>query len=242
METFSLTLIDVGWGDSILLEFDNGSYSSFGLIDSNDTQRFSSSFIFLKKYFERKMYPYKNHKPIFEFVLLSHAHTDHGQGLEPIMREFGTKQFWYPKSIQWSGLSTLIRFANRSSNVIHHQSIDKSKILCNLGSVKLEILWPEYDKIDHNNENNNSIILLCTYNNTKFLLTGDAEAETWEKIADLLPNDINFIKVPHHGSVNGTFTNNNKTPWLDKVTTNTILGISSHIRPFEHPHQKVITQ
>ena len=37
---------------------------------------------------------YKNIlKPIFDFVMLSHAHADHAQGLKSLMRSFGTKNF-----------------------------------------------------------------------------------------------------------------------------------------------------
>ena len=48
------TLIDVGWGDSILLESeDENGELHLGLIDSNDTVYLRSTYIFLKRYFDR---------------------------------------------------------------------------------------------------------------------------------------------------------------------------------------------
>lgn len=94
MSNLSVTLIDVGWGDSVLIESqddNNGNY--YALVDSNDSTNFRSSFIFLKRHFEKKGLRISDAKPIFEFVLLSHAHSDHGQGLKSVIREFGTKSF-----------------------------------------------------------------------------------------------------------------------------------------------------
>ena len=119
MKELYVTLIDVGWGDSIFLEYhDSNSPNLYALIDSNDTTYNRSSFIFIKKYFERQGIDIDSSKPIFDFILLSHAHTDHGEGLKAIMRYFGTKNFWYPKSLKWSSLAYLLQYSNRSSNQI----------------------------------------------------------------------------------------------------------------------------
>lgn len=241
MSKLKVTLIDVGWGDSILVESqDNTGKDCYGLIDSNDTQNYRSSFIFLKRHFEKKKVKLPDDKPVFEFVILSHAHSDHGQGLKRIMREFGTKNFWYPKSLEWSSLSELIRYANLSSNVVHHQSIDDTKINAKIGDIDMNILWPPHDvdKIDPNNENNNSIVTVLPLNQVSFVLSGDAEEKVWEQIYQKLPQNKVFFKVPHHGSVNGTSGSNRG--WFKNCPRSALLGISSHVRPFSHPDQQVI--
>lgn len=241
MSTLNITLIDVAWGDSIFIEsIDHQGNSFFGLIDSNDTSNYKSSFIFLRKFFERQGVVIDSEKPLFEFVMLSHAHSDHGQGLKEIMMKFRTKYFYYPKSVQWGGLSTLIRFANNSSSVQHHESLNSTKILPNLGEASLQVLWPDYDSQPDNNENNNSIVLYIKLNNVAALLTGDAEKDVWAKIAGKIPGGLQVLKVPHHGSVNGTFDDNKKPTWLNSISDNTLLGISSHIKPYGHPHAEVI--
>jgi beta-lactamase superfamily II metal-dependent hydrolase len=78
------------------------------------------------------------------------------------MREFGTKNFYYPKSTNWTSFISLIRYAGRSSNVNWYQAIDNTNFLPKLGDVELDILWPEHDGIDQNNENNNSVVLQLT--------------------------------------------------------------------------------
>lgn len=240
MSELNITLIDVGWGDSIFIEsIDNNGNSTFGLIDSNDTVYFKSSFIFLKRFFEKKRIAVDDNKPIFDFIILSHAHTDHGQGLKGIMKHFGTRRFWYPKSIEWSSLSYLIQYGNRSNNVEFHQSIDDTKVLPNLGDCSMDIIWPPYNYTNHD-ENNNSIVLVIELNGKSFLLTGDAEEEVWANIANQIPSNTQFFKVPHHGSVNGTFNAQGNSDWLQNLPQQSVLGISSHVRPFTHPDQEVI--
>ncbi|HEX7320649.1 MAG TPA: hypothetical protein VF399_09900 [bacterium] len=240
MSSLSVTLIDVGWGDSILIEsMDSNDVTRYAMVDSNDTMYFRSSYIFLDKYFEKKNVKIPDAKPVFEFVLLSHAHSDHGQGLKAIMKDFGTKNFWYPKSLNWSSLATLIDYANRSTNVKHHESLDTTKVLPDFGDVKMIVLWPSADAID-TNENNNSVVIKLKLDNSVFMLTGDAEAGVWDKIASQIPIETQFFKVPHHGSINGTFDQLNNTPWASACPPGVELGISSHVRPYSHPDQKVI--
>lgn len=241
MGNLNVTLIDVGWGDSILIEYEDGqSNSQYALVDSNDSDTLRSSYIFLKRYFERKKINIDDRKPIFSFVLLTHAHADHGQGLKAILRAFGTRQFWYPKSLDWSTMADLIRFSNISPSVQHHQSIDDTKILPPLGEVSLEVMWPPYGEIDPHSENNNSVVLSLRHGQISFVLTGDAEEKVWKRIANRIPADTHFFKVPHHGSSQGTFGARKKTPWLDHCPQDAKLGISSHLRPFSHPDKEVI--
>ena len=245
MDKLSVSLIDVGWGDSIFIEAGtDGQKPRYGLIDSNDQENLCSSFIFLKRYFERGEVRLPEDKPVFDFIILTHFHADHGDGLKKIMREFGTKAFWYPKTSHPGGLSELIRFANRSDNVGFHEAVNSGKDFPPFGPATGRFLWPPYsqgnENIDAANENNNSVVLALRLGQVTFLLTGDAEGEVWEKIGTL-PADTRFFKVPHHGSVNGTFLGAaGATPWVDKCPGQAYLGISSHIRPFEHPHQKVV--
>jgi hypothetical protein len=54
MSRLSATLIDVGAGDSILLEsVDSRGISHYALVDCHDTPTLQSSLIFLKRHFER---------------------------------------------------------------------------------------------------------------------------------------------------------------------------------------------
>lgn len=248
MARLKVIMIDVGWGDSIFLEteYANGRIK-YGLIDSNDTATLRSSYIYLKRYFEKAEIDIADSKPLFDFILLSHAHSDHGQGLKALMKEFGTKEFWYPKSLSWGSCADLIGFAGKSTNVGHQEALDDSKILPSFGDVKMSVLWPHRDPADpdaginRDDENNNSVILRLELNQVSFMLTGDAEADVWHTVAPMIPANTEFFKVPHHGSVNGSLESDKVTPtWLNNCPAAAKLGISSHIRPHTHPDAEVI--
>jgi beta-lactamase superfamily II metal-dependent hydrolase len=240
-----VTLIDVGWGDSILLEArDDQDDWRYALIDSNDTGNLRSSQIFLQRFFERRIPGFTRPapSPVFDWVLLSHAHADHGQGLKSILRDYGATNFWHSKTNSTSLFFTdLLRYARRSSKVRHFQSIDDTKTLPPFGQVDVTVLWPPHNQIS-SNENNNSVVLLLEVGDVSFVLTGDAEADVWDQgLAAKVPANTAFFKLPHHGSENGLFHGAPPTtPWLDRLTPTCTLAISSHVRPFAHPSPSVI--
>jgi beta-lactamase superfamily II metal-dependent hydrolase len=239
-----LTMIDVGWGDSIFLEsIDSTGQSRHALVDCNDTTYSRSSYIFLKRFFEKRNIAVPQVSILFDWVLLSHAHADHGNGLTRVLKDFGTSQFWYSESPHKPALlAKLLKFAQGSSQVAHHESIDTSKQLPDFGNASMEVLWPPPAVLD-SNENNNSVVLAITLDQVTFILTGDAEADVvWTKIASQIPATTKFFKVPHHGANNGTFANNaHTTPWLSALPDDARLGISSHVYPHAHPDGAVVT-
>lgn len=238
-----LTMIDVGWGDSIFLESINShGKSHYALVDCNDTTYSRSSYIFLKHFFEKRHIAVPPDLILFDWVLLSHSHADHGNGLKRVLKDFGTSRFWYSESPNKPALlANLLKFAQGSNQVTHHESLDTSKQLPKFGDASVDLLWPPPDVLD-SNENNNSVVLAITLDQVTFVLTGDAEADVvWTQIASQIPGSTKFFKVPHHGANNGTFTNANKTPWLSTLPSDARLGISSHVHPHAHPDLKVVT-
>jgi competence protein ComEC len=244
MSYLTITVIDVGWGDSILIEAKDNARSSFGLIDSNDTTYELSSYLFLKRFFERRGIDTKG-RPVFEFVLLTHGHADHASGLPLIIRKFGAKRFLYSRGSVHPILAQILRYQNRpNSRLRHSQAVDDATDLSKLsfGSVSLDILWPPANLVD-GDQNNHSVVLSATLDEVTFVLTGDATADVWPRIVQHLPKTLRVFQVPHHGAHNGTFAGNNTTPWLDHIVKNkpaVEAVISSHIRPFNHPNPTVV--
>lgn len=240
MSKLRVIMLDVGWGDSLLIESeDDQGNQFFAVVDCNDTDRNRFTLNFLKRRLQTNGIDYSNDPHFLDFVLLTHGHSDHGQGLKSIMKEFGTKQFWYSKSSNWSSMGNLLSYARRSNKVDHHQAIDNNRVLPGFGDVELDILWPINGNPSDSNENNNSVVMTLTLGNTTFLLSGDAEKDVWQQVASNIPDETAFFKVPHHGSVNGSFDGANPA-WLDDCPNQAKLGISCHVGRFGHPHQQVI--
>lgn len=250
MSHLHVTLIDVGWGDSLLLEVSQAGSPRprFALIDSNDNadRDYWPAYNFLRKHFGLR--DIDTTKPFFDFVMLTHDHSDHGSGLKRIMKEYGTRNFWYPRvKVEDSVVvANLQAYANHPSVNIHHQAVDSNTELGKFGDANMDILWPFPNQID-NNPNNNSIVLSLTLNGMSILLTGDAEGKVWQQIGGQIPPNIVAFKVPHHGSKNGTI-HNNTFPWvepLDAAATRAHLGISCHPtfpNRFNFPDRDVIAR
>lgn len=243
------TLIDVGWGDSILLEASDssGKRPRFMLVDSNDNERsFRPSMTFLKKHFGGREAEFTVESPFFDAVVLSHDHADHGSGLKRIMREFGTEVFYYPKVDVESStvLAYLQSYCNHHMVDIRHRHLDREEPDIRFGDATIRILWPQKGHIEPD-PNNNSLVMVVSMEGTSFLLTGDAEGEVWEQIRGDIPADTAFFKVPHHGSRNGTI-HRGGYPWLEQLDTfpaRAALGLSCHPtypNRFEFPHAEVV--
>jgi hypothetical protein len=64
MASLSATLVDVGWGDSILIEsVEDAGTRHFGLVDCNDYETERSSLIFVKRYLERALIDHEASRP-----------------------------------------------------------------------------------------------------------------------------------------------------------------------------------
>lgn len=184
---FSIQFIDVGQGDSALVQCD-GYYM---LIDGGDTSA-------RDKVYDVLEYNGVQHLSI---LAISHLHADHIGGLEKALTyasdiEITIGNACYPQN-ETSAFSKLEqRLIQNGSSII----IPNIGDVYMLGSAKVEVA-------DVASETpNDSLVLLVTYGKTKFLFTGDIEYEGQKRLADKYqkangkPYKIDLIKMPHHGS------------------------------------------
>lgn len=235
-----VTFIDVGWGDSIFLELDDGTPDHrFGLIDSNDKTNWPNSYGFLKRHLERyvaKASTGSMRYRLFDFVAASHAHADHISGLKRIIKLYGAEDFYFPRFnaaksapfanlVNWAGTHTEhgMTVTARRRYLAHPDTFT-------FGPVQCSVLWPPpnaaapADPHDRNNENNNSLVLAIKLDNVVIVTTGDCEANNWRKNSGTgqwpvpLPSkNIRFVQVPHHGARNGLFDSSGYNPMLDQL-------------------------
>ncbi len=187
--SFSIQFIDVGQGDSALVECD-GHYM---LIDGGETTAGDKVYNVLEKE--------KIHE--LDILVISHLHKDHYGGL--------TKALTYASSIGVA-ISNATYVDNDSFRQFEHQlSINETKLTIPEIGTKYELGSAIVEVIDVCAEKeNDSLVLLITYGDTKFLFTGDIEESAQTRISDKYENEtdteykIDLIKMPHHGAYTGT--------------------------------------
>jgi len=191
-KTLKLTFIDVGQGDSILVEFPGNNKM---LVDGGGIPEETFDIG------ERVVSPFLWRKGIKKigFLVLTHAHPDHLNGLKAVARNFKIKEFW-------EAFSPL-----ENKSYAEFKSLISSKTICvrrfrgqekTIDDVKIEVLNPKQaDPYVFRVHNDHSLVLRIVYGQTSFLLTGDiskAVEEELERTSVTLESQV--LKSPHHGS------------------------------------------
>ncbi|MBF8982022.1 DNA internalization-related competence protein ComEC/Rec2 [Lutibacter sp. B2] len=190
-----ITFIDVGQGDCILIETPRGKNI---LIDGGPVDKKRGK----TKIYKEKLVTYllKNRIRSIDLIILSHVHDDHIGGLVEVAKKWklgaimiGTEE--YPSKELDEILSICIK---NNTNIYKVKKGDHIKIE---KDVSIDILHPKKKLLYKTQDdlNNNSLVCTMKYKNQKILFTGDIEIEGEQQIIDLCEN-IDILKVPHHGS------------------------------------------
>ncbi|MEW6365578.1 MAG: DNA internalization-related competence protein ComEC/Rec2 [Acidobacteriota bacterium] len=185
------TFIDVGQGDSTLVEFPTGERM---LVDGggnyDDSFDFGASVVA----------PYLFHRGFarIDYVVVSHAHADHINGLRYIVSNFRVDQVWeginplddpfYARFRRAVPAPTAVRQLARGDRI-------------SIGSVLIEVLGPAGRERHAKVRNDDSLVLRLTFGESSALLPGDIETRG---IQDIMESGLSMrstlLKCPHHGS------------------------------------------
>lgn len=164
-----------------------------------------------------------------DYLIGTHPHEDHIGGLDDVIKSFDIDKIYMPKKTTNTKTYEDVLSAITSKKLkITTPKIGDSFYL---GGAKCEIMNVDNDAEDLNET---SIVIELTYGDKKFLFTGDTET-TKEK--ERIWNDIDVLKVAHHGSSTSTskdFLNQTK-PEFAIISC----GINND---YGHPHKEIITR
>jgi len=227
---FSMHVIDMGQGDSILLEKD-GKYA---LIDCGETMTPSSTEA------KEKIFNYLDSKGVktLEFLLLTHQDYDHIGSALSLIKTYNVKMV-YDNGFPHTSKTYLKLMAYILDNDVPYKQIrEGDSIESPWKDVKITVLSPPQDLID-TDTNHNSIVLKITYGDVSYLLMGDAETKT-EKYILSTGNDISaqILKAGHHGSRTGS-----SKDFLKVVSPETVvisLGTEDTGNSYNVPHTKFL--
>lgn len=216
---FKINFIDVGQGDSILIE-NRGVYT---LIDGGPQENYS----YIKKYLNKK-----NIKKIDNLVL-THPHDDHFGGFIDLLKDININNFYTPKVFSDNeDFKYLLYILNKNNNKVN---IIKSSEKIDIGEDATGIfLAPNSNNYD--NINDYSAVLKVCYKNVSFLLDGDAEEKSE---LEMLSKDIDLksdvIKIGHHGSKTAT-----NLDFLNQVSPKIAIISCGIQNKFGHPHKETL--
>jgi competence protein ComEC len=198
-KNLTITFIDVGHGDSILLEFPKGKRM---LIDGGGL--YDDRFDIGKNVIAPLLWKKKIRK--IDILALTHPDPDHLKGLTFIASNFSIDQFW-DNGVQVNSEAYLRLKETLLRKKPVWLSLDKDTLPQTIHGVRITFLNPPSKDESYGKElgpsflNNHSLVMKIQFKNIVVLLTGDIEkeAEYWMiKKKGLVKADI--LKIPHHGS------------------------------------------
>ncbi|HVN95928.1 MAG TPA: ComEC/Rec2 family competence protein, partial [Syntrophorhabdaceae bacterium] len=192
-DTISLSFIDVGLGDAILVEAPHGMrliIDGGGLRGGDfDVGRSVLTPILLSK----KILT-------LDYVINTHPHGDHAGGLLYIVNNFGVKHFVTGTYVsQESVYNRIVETIQRKG--LHPEVWKRGDRFLFKNGMEVMVFNPApYLSLD--DLNNRSIVLKIVYGKSSFLCTGDMESVIEEQLLMLkgVPIRADVLKVPHHGS------------------------------------------
>ncbi len=194
-----ITFLDVGHGDSILVEFPKGKRM---LIDGGGLHedRFDIG--------KNAIAPFLWKKKIqrIDTLVLTHPDPDHLKGLNFIASRFSIGRFW-SSGLRGDSESYLQLEETLQRRKIERFSLNENTNSQMINGVEISILNPPARSpgpVSHRNPaflNNQSLVMRLRFKNIVLLLTGDAEKEAEERMVRKgYPLRAHILKVPHHGS------------------------------------------
>lgn len=208
--------IDVGQGDSTLLEFegftmliDTGNWNSTEAVDYLKQQDIQD----------------------IDIVVGTHPDADHIGQLARVVGEFEVAEVWMSGNTSSSNtfLNALQAIEASGSDYVEPRSGDRFDV----GSMEIEVLYP--DKIT-GAANEESVSLKMTYGDIRFVFTGDAGIKEEQEMIDSgMDLDAEILHLGHHGSNTST-----STPFLKAVAPEVAIYSAGADNSYGHPHAEVI--
>jgi beta-lactamase superfamily II metal-dependent hydrolase len=215
LETLTVHFIDVGQGDSILLDYGDVEV----LIDGGEKSPGVISYI--DDYVDDSL----------EVMVATHPHTDHIGGLIAVLDAFEVDEIWLNGDTTTSQTYSQFMSAVNSEGATVHEARRGDTI--QTANLTFNVLNPVNLS---GTTNDNSIVLSLSYGQVDFLFTGDAEQEAEASMlaAGIVP-DVDILKVGHHGSRTAS-----SIQFLQTTEPECAIYMAGQGNSYGHPHEETI--
>ncbi len=212
-----LYFLDVGQGDSIYITMPDDRTM---LVDGGPDSAVVSELDKINPYWDRSI----------DYLFLTHPHTDHMLGLFDILNSYEVGEiFVNNQNFQSTEFNLLLKMVQELQKQV--KTFEKGDTLI-FSDVSIRCLWPDDNSYTTDNINNTSMVHHIKYKEFDLLLTGDIEDDVQPLIS--WPENVEIIKIPHHGATNGLWQN------LLSISKPYVAVISVGENDFGHPSPEVL--
>ena len=219
--TLIVTMIDVGQGDSFLLE-QNGTY---GLIDCGTSSGGKAVVEYLQEKGITKL----------QYVFGTHPHDDHEGGMAYVIQNVNVGKIILPQikeeHAQTTWYKKLIKVIKDGGYKLEYVELGN---VYTLGKAQIKVIGPISDPKD--DKNNYSTVLKVSFGENDIIFTGDAEVPVERDILKSGQDvDAEILKVGHHGS-----DTSSSEEWLDAISPEYALISCELDNKHEHPIKEIM--
>lgn len=221
-----MSFIDVGQGDSILVQAGGESY----LIDAGNPEEGPNVVDFLRSRGVEEL----------DAMIATSGDADHSGGLADVLDAFTVGDIYvsgYPKETL-----TYANFLRTAREEVDEEGASFSALESGMSldwaGMRVDVLNPPAagGGDEYSNANDSSVALLITYGRARVILAGDAEKEAEEYIASSpRSGSVTVMKVNHHGS--NTSTN---PAFLSRYRPEVAVIQSGEDNSYGHPTPEVL--
>jgi len=225
-DLFKITMLDVGQGDSFVLNYDNkciiidggGNYDrDFG----SDTGTYV-------------LFPYLKYMGInyVDGIFVTHMDVDHVKGIIEIIDCIDIGKIYISDDNTKNELYNILKEKAHKKNIPVSEISSKDSF--NFGDIYVNCVYP-FEEVE-NHGNTSSIVLKICFGNNSFLFTGDIDKECEKKIIDS-GADIraDVLKLSHHGS-----KYSNSDEFIDSVNPKIAIVSAGNFKIYGHPDKSTI--
>lgn len=238
----SVTFLDVGQGDAILIVFprgrtmllDSGGQLAFGRDDESE----DNEDVFVEDRIgiaESAVMPALWRRGIkrLDWIAASHGDADHAEGFADILRSFDIGQ---PVKAA-TAVNEFDLFAQTVQAARLPMWCLRQGDVFTIDGVRIEVVSPVGDAASMGmSGNNQSLVLRLSFGQRSFLLTGDIEKEAETRLVESgMDLRADVLKVAHHGSRTST-----TEEFLNRVQPQHAIISVAEPSPYGHPHPEVV--
>lgn len=222
-EKMTVTVIDVGQADAILLQTEGKNI----LVDSGLSDSADKLVAELRKLGVKKV----------DVLVATHPHADHIGGMNAVLKNFEVGKIYD------SGQVTTSKMYQKYLKTVKEKKIPfallraSDRIEFGSDGAVLEVLGPQEPllKDTRSDLNANSIVMRLVYKHFTMMLAADATSETEARILQAFAKDkvrSQILKVAHH-----TSKYSNTAAWLEAVNPEVAIASYSKENEYGFPHQ-----
>ena len=215
MDAMTVSVLDVGQGQSVLLRVDD----QVALVDCGGSEGVNAGVTAAGELASMGKYE-------LDYLILTHGHSDHANGAVTLMKNITVGELYLPDiELENDLTSEILAEAERQGITVHRIDTTTYVPMGDAGEITI------FPPMDDNETNEQGISVLCSVGEEDVFITGDIGSESEEKLIECADfPKIEIFVAGHHGS-----DGSNSTALLEEIQPNITIISAGRGNRYGHP-------